>query len=259
MTADVQGMRRPYRCVEVALAVHGDVQPRLGALDGNDPEPHRNQVELHCKTKDTKKKKKKVIVLLLKLSGLSHPHPPYPPPPCALQSKSVKGEDVMCLEKKRERQGRISREGGMEPGCCYSRGRREKITGVTGWRIPVWERESKEGGRYGERLRRGSKLQSLLNSFPSVLIRKTALPYVSCFPGVEYWILHGHKPTYNLTSARPSVACTLLYRHLHCNQCHTCKMHSCTCCSTLCACNFQAASSSEHLQQDEIGQSVHGN
>lgn len=114
MTADVRGMRRPYRCVEVALAVHGDVQPRLGALDGNDPKPHRNQVELHCKIEDTKKKrKKKVIVLLvLKLSGLSHPHPPYTPHPhptlCALQSISVKGEDVMRLEKKRERQGRIS-------------------------------------------------------------------------------------------------------------------------------------------------------
>lgn len=104
----VQGRRRPYRCVEVALAVHGDVQPRLGALDGNDPEPHRNQVELHCKIKDTKKKKKQVIVLLvLKLSGLSHPHIP-PLLPYALQSISVKGEDVMCLEKKRERQGRIS-------------------------------------------------------------------------------------------------------------------------------------------------------
>lgn len=144
MTADVQGMRRPYRCVEVALAVHGDVQPRLGALDGNDPEPHRNQVELHCKIKDTKKKKKKVIVVLvLKLPGLSHPHPPYSPTPtplCALQSISVKGEDMMCLEKKRKRQGRISGDFGRGNGArmpLQQRSLGKKITGVTGWRIPV--------------------------------------------------------------------------------------------------------------------------
>lgn len=156
-------------------------------------------IKLNCtaKKEDTKKKKKKVIVLLvLKLSGLSHPHPPYSPTPtptptplCALQRISVKGEDVMCLEKKRERQGRISGDFGRGNGArmlLQQRSRGKKITGVTGWRIPVWERESKGGGRYGERLSRGSKLQSLLNSFPSVLIRKTALPYASRFPGVEY-------------------------------------------------------------------------
>lgn len=89
MTADVQGMRQPYRCVEVALAVHGDVQPRLGALNGNDPEPHRNQVELHYK-KRTKKKKNRVIVLLvLKLSGLSQPHSPLRPRPPPVPPPSV--------------------------------------------------------------------------------------------------------------------------------------------------------------------------
>lgn len=47
----VQRARWPYRGVEVALAVHGDVEPRLGALDGHYSESHRNQVELHCKKK----------------------------------------------------------------------------------------------------------------------------------------------------------------------------------------------------------------
>lgn len=47
----VQRARWPYRRVEVALAVHGDVEPRLGALDGHYSESHRNQVELHCKKK----------------------------------------------------------------------------------------------------------------------------------------------------------------------------------------------------------------
>lgn len=92
MAVTVQAVRQPYRCVEVALAVHGDVQPRLGALDGNDPEPHRNQVELHCKnekkktTKRKKKKKKVVIVLVRKLSWLAahtHPHTPLQPPMCS--------------------------------------------------------------------------------------------------------------------------------------------------------------------------------
>lgn len=129
MTADAQGMRRPYRCVEVALAVHGDVQPRLGALDGNDPEPHRNQVELHCKIKDTKKKKKKVIVLVLTRSGLSHPHPPYAPPPCVLCSAYLSKVRMWCVWKRRGRvRGGLAgiSGGGMEPGCCYSRGRGEK-------------------------------------------------------------------------------------------------------------------------------------
>lgn len=49
LTALLYCVCRLYRSVEVALAVHGDVQPCLGALDGNYSEPHRNQVELHCK------------------------------------------------------------------------------------------------------------------------------------------------------------------------------------------------------------------
>lgn len=52
-----RSVRGPYRSVEVALAVHGHVEPRLGALDRHDAEAHRNQVELHCwkKKKNAKK------------------------------------------------------------------------------------------------------------------------------------------------------------------------------------------------------------
>ena len=58
----------PYRSVEVALAVHGNVEPRLGALDGHYPEPHRNQVELHCRKKQTGRSGVRAIILFLKRS-----------------------------------------------------------------------------------------------------------------------------------------------------------------------------------------------
>ena len=57
----------PYRSVEVALAVHGDVQPCLGALDGHYPEPHRNQVELHCKKKKNRERMSGVRAIILPL------------------------------------------------------------------------------------------------------------------------------------------------------------------------------------------------
>lgn len=53
-----------YRSVEVALAVHGNVEPCLGALDGHYPEPHRNQVELHCKTQRGRSDVRAIILSL---------------------------------------------------------------------------------------------------------------------------------------------------------------------------------------------------
>lgn len=68
VTAIIESQRLmplPYRSVEVALAVHGNVEPCLGALDGHYPEPHRNQVELHCKKKENDVR---AIILSLKRS-----------------------------------------------------------------------------------------------------------------------------------------------------------------------------------------------
>lgn len=148
MTATVQAARRPYRCVDVALAVHGDVQPRLGALDGNDPEPHRNQVELHCNNKKRES--------YCSCSEILSPPPLQPPP--VLCSISVKGEDEMCLENRRGRgrrglTGKENSGGGMELACLYSRGhgrsgggKNNKKTAATGWRISLREREREGGG-----------------------------------------------------------------------------------------------------------------
>lgn len=99
----------PYRSVEVALTVHGDVEPRLGALDGHYPESHRNQVELHCKKKKRGKSGVRVIILFLNVHSSSSWHkktiafqlspisasPPY--------SISVKGRERRCLLKKKKK------------------------------------------------------------------------------------------------------------------------------------------------------------
>lgn len=116
-------MRRPYRCVEVAVAVHGDIQPRLGALDGNDPEPHRNQVELHCKKK-TKRgcycsffgNSQGFLILI---------HPP-PPPPGVLCSAYLSKVRMRCVCKRRGR-GRGAL-GGILGGGRGEQGGKKEVT-----------------------------------------------------------------------------------------------------------------------------------
>lgn len=154
MTATVNVAWRPYRCVEVALAVHGDVQPRLGALDGNNPEPHRNQVELHC----NKKKKEERESCNGSCSEIhSYPHhthththtPLQIPPPHVLCSVSVKGEDEMCRgKKKRKRQGRISRRGEVGRGNGASTPLQQRSREKWGKKTTTTKKQQRQDGEF---------------------------------------------------------------------------------------------------------------
>lgn len=146
----------PYRSVEVALAVHGNVEPCLGALDGHYPEPHRNQVELHCKIKQRGEKRAlERSFFLLNAHSASSKHKKT----IAFQLSPISSSRVLQYVRLRREYGSVWKRregeagkglgegdlGGMKCGCRYTGGQTK--TGVTVWRIPpAGEREIERAG-----------------------------------------------------------------------------------------------------------------